>query len=193
MSVVTRGSRTVDDDASLEGAVAPWGRLSPDIHAHATRLSIRRSSEVSIVSSGAILGVQNDKVTALASLAVVVGLEVTSSLVEAELVEEIMIVVGSIEQLRDRSVGVDSWVSLRKREWVRKVLSRAVRARVVEVIIAARGIDLGDAVVATGAGIRGSTITLPGEWAGSDVPRISDTDTITLSRIVDSPGARKKG
>lgn len=52
------------------------------------------------------MSVENDHVVARSSCAVVVDLKVTSPLVESETVKEIVVDVGSVEQLRDRSINV---------------------------------------------------------------------------------------
>lgn len=65
-----------------------------------------RRSEVGVVGSRAVLGVEDGEVTAETALAVVVVLEVTRGLREAEVVEDIVVGVGSVEQLRHGSIAV---------------------------------------------------------------------------------------
>lgn len=76
----------VDDDTRLEGTVPVRGRLGPDVHSHTAVLSIGGRSEVGVVRPGAVLGVEDDEVISLATLSVVVGLEVAGRLGESEVV-----------------------------------------------------------------------------------------------------------
>lgn len=62
--------------------------------------------EVRIVCSRTILGVKNDEIVTLAALAVVVGLEVTRRLRETKIIEDIVVRVGGVEELRNRRVAV---------------------------------------------------------------------------------------
>lgn len=94
----------VDDDTGLEGAVADRGAQVPQVHAHASRLAVGRRAEVSVVRTSTILGVDNGKVGALATLARVAGLEVIRRLGEPELVQEVMVCVHCVEQLGDRCI-----------------------------------------------------------------------------------------
>lgn len=77
----------VNNNASLKGTIAVWRGSIPNIHSHATRLPIWRSSKVGIIHARTILSVKDGKVIALTTLAPVVDLEVPCLLVEAEDVE----------------------------------------------------------------------------------------------------------
>lgn len=94
----------VDDDAGLEGAVADRSALGPEVHSHPSGLTVGWRAEVGIVSAGAVLGIDNGEVAALASLAVVAGLEVVRRLCEPELVQEVVVSVYRVKQLCDRSI-----------------------------------------------------------------------------------------
>jgi hypothetical protein len=118
----------VDDDAGFEGAVAPGLGAVPHVHAHARLLAVGGRLEVGVVQACgvlvvglvlvrgihtcAVLGVQVDKVVTYASLAIVVGLEVAGCLGEAELVEQVVVFVGGVEELGDGRVDVALPVTL---------------------------------------------------------------------------------
>lgn len=102
----TTVSILVDHDSSLKGAVAVRRRLGPDVHAHAAGLAIRRSGKVGVVGARAVLGVQDDIVISQAALPVSVVLEVTGLFGEAQGVKQIMVDIGSVEELDDRCVDV---------------------------------------------------------------------------------------
>lgn len=91
----------MNDDPGLKGAVPVRRAVRPDVHAHAAHLAVRRRREVGVVGAGAVLRVEDDEVVGLAALAVVVDLEVARGLVEAELVQQVVVLVGRIEELRD--------------------------------------------------------------------------------------------
>jgi hypothetical protein len=154
----------VDDNTCLEAGVALRSGSIPDVHAHARLLAIRRSGEVGVVGARAILGVQDDIVGATATSTVVVDLEVTGSLVEAEGVEQVVVGVRGVEQLGDGSVYVRRWWS--GRGGVREdvvVAATTARPVVVEVAGATGGVGLGDGVVATSHGVSGRASTVPAE------------------------------
>lgn len=73
----------VDDDAGIEGAVAPGRGGGEHVHAHAWGLAVWWCSKVCVVGPLSVLGVKVDKVSTEAASAVVTGLKVTSLLVEA--------------------------------------------------------------------------------------------------------------
>jgi hypothetical protein len=154
----------VDDNTCLEAGVALRSGSIPDVHAHARLLAIGRSGEVGVVGARAILGVQDDIVGATATSTVVVDLEVTGSLVEAEGVEQVVVGVRGVEQLGDGSVYVRRWWS--GRGGVREdvvVAATTARPVVVEVAGATGGVGLGDGVVATSHGVSGRASTVPAE------------------------------
>lgn len=124
----------VDDDTGLEGAIPVGGGQGPDVHAHAAVLSIGGSGEVGVVSAGAVLGVEDDEVVALAALSVVVDLEIAGRLGEAEVVQQVVVHVGRVEELGDRSVGVGRGRRQGSVPLVLELLGRAFRAVVAEVV-----------------------------------------------------------
>lgn len=73
----------VDNNAGIEGAVARGCGGGEHVHAHAWGLAIWWCSKVCVVGAASVLSVEVDKVGPKAASAVVVGLEVTSLLVEA--------------------------------------------------------------------------------------------------------------
>lgn len=140
----------VDDDTSLKSAVSVRGGLGPDVHAHAAVLAVGGRGEVGVVGAGAVLGVEDDEVVALAALAVVVGLEVAGRLGEAEVVQQVVVRVGRVEELGDRGVGVRRRGRQRRVPVVLELERRACRAVVAEVVRTAVGVGLRDAVVCWG-------------------------------------------
>jgi hypothetical protein len=79
------------------------------------------------------LGVQDDKVVADAALRVVVELEVTSALGEAEQVQQVVVGVGSVEQLGNRGICIALPVGVGQRVGVLKFLISLIRAGIGEV------------------------------------------------------------
>ena len=182
----------VDDNTCFEARIAVGGGSVPDVHAHARLLAIGRGGEVGVVGARAILGVQDSIISATAACTVVVDLEVTGSLVEAESVEQVVVGVRGVEQLSDRSVHV------RRRRGggggVREdvVVARATaRPVVVEVGGATGRVRLSDGVVATRHSVSGRASTMPAEFRCGGVPGVSEGRPATFARVVDSPGARK--
>lgn len=94
----------VDDDTSLEGAVAKWCAVVPQEHAHASRLAVSRRAEVGVVHTVTVLGIDDGKVGALATLVCVAGLEVVRRFGEPKLVQEVVVCIHCVEQLGDRCV-----------------------------------------------------------------------------------------
>ena len=179
----------VDDDAGVEAAVAVGRALVPDVHAHHTRLSIRRGSEVGIVRPRAILGVEDDGIVALAAGAVVVGLEVTSGLVEAERVEHVVVHVRGVEELGDGCVDVLLRVGLGEGVAVLEFRAGSVGAVVVGPAVVAVVVGLRDAVVAFGVGVGGLAVALPGEFRGGLVGGVGLDGAAALAGVVGSPWA----
>lgn len=183
----------MDDDALLEGAVTSGGGHSPDVHPHAAVAAIGGSGKVGVVGARAILGIQDDKVIAQTTLAVVVGLEVAGNLVEAEEVQQVVVLVGSVEQLGDGGITVVRGVGLGQREGVLKGPGCAGWAVVVEVVVASVGVDLGNGVVTACGGVVGGSVAKPGEGRGIDSPRISEGLAVTLRGVVEAPGEHLDG
>jgi hypothetical protein len=165
----------VNDNTGFEAGVAVRRRPVPDVHAHARLLAIRRSGEVGVVGSRAVLSVQDDIVGALATSTVVVDLEVAGGLVEAEGVEQVVVSVRGVEELGDRCIyvrcgrggggGVGEDVV---------VTTAAAGSVVVEVGSSTRRVGLSNGVVATSHGVRGRASTLPPELGGGSVPRVGE-------------------
>ena len=180
----------VDDNTGFEAGVAVGGGSVPDVHAHARLLAIGRSGEVGVVGARAVLGVQDDIVGTTATSTVVVDLEVTSNLVEAEGVEQVVVGVRGVEQLGDGSVYVRRWRG--GRGGVREnvvVAAATARPVVVEVGSATGRVGLGDGVVATSHGVGGRASTVPAELRCGGVPGVAESRPATFARVVDSPGA----
>lgn len=106
VSIRTAVSVLVNNGTSFERGVASRLGLGPDIHSHTSRLAIRRGSEIGIVSARAILSIENDKIVAFTTLAVVVNLEVASFLRKSEHIVQIMYHVGRVEQLCNRCIDI---------------------------------------------------------------------------------------
>lgn len=178
----------VENDTGVEGAVTVGGRLSPEVHAHASVLAIRGSGKVGVVGARAVLGVQDDHVVATAALVVVVGLEVTSSLGETESVQQVVVLVGSVEELGDGSVQVGLGLGVGSGgPSVLKLAIRSAGAVVVEVAVATAGVVLGNTVVTASHGVVLLAIAEPGEGRGSLVPGVGNNNLATLRRVVDIP------
>lgn len=64
----------MDDNPGLEATIAVGRRLSPYVHAHARKLTIRRRRKVGVVGTRSVLRVEDDLVVSRATLAVVVNL-----------------------------------------------------------------------------------------------------------------------
>ena len=87
----------VNNGAGFERGVASWLGLGPDIHSHTPRLAIGRGSKIGIVSARAILSIENDKIIAFTTLAMVVNLEVASFLRKSEHIVQIVYYIGRVE------------------------------------------------------------------------------------------------
>lgn len=193
LSQLTSVGVFVDDDALLERAVTSGGGHSPDVHPHAAVAAVSGSSKVGVVGARAILGVQDDKVIAQTTLAVVVRLEVAGNLVEAEDVQQVVVLVGSVEQLGDGGITVVRGVGLGQREGVLKGPGCAGWAVVVEVVVASVGVDLGNGVVAARGGVVGGSVAEPGEGRGIGSPWVSEGLAVALRGVVEAPGEHLDG
>jgi hypothetical protein len=96
----------VDDDTCLEVTITVGDGSVPEVHAHATVLTIGRGHEVGVVISGTVLSVGDDTIVLASTTTEVVLLEVTSDLIEAVAVVEIVDQVGGIEELGHGGVDV---------------------------------------------------------------------------------------
>ena len=102
----------MDNNTSVKRRVSHRSTVVPKVHPHAARLSIRRSRELRVVQTRSILGHKNDCIIGDTSSAVVVGLEVTSLLVETKSVKNIVVLVGSVEELSGGGITVLGGVCL---------------------------------------------------------------------------------
>jgi hypothetical protein len=114
----------VNYNTSLERAISPRSRRVPHVHAHTGSLAVRWRGEVGVVEATSILSVQEDEIIADTAGSVVVNLEISSYspvsvcimhmfiptlrtlLIESKIMKQIVVDVRSVEQLRDRGVGV---------------------------------------------------------------------------------------
>lgn len=170
----------VDDDSGIKARVSSGGAISPEVHPHSARRAVCRSGKVGIVSTAAILRVQDDEIVATTALAIVVDLKVSSSLVETQKVQEIVILVGRVKQLRDRGITVRDWVSLRSGKGILKLEAAAGWAVVVEVCSASRWVHLGNGIVASSRRVVCRTIRDPSELGCLNVPRVLDNGSRAL-------------
>lgn len=183
----------VDDDTLVQSTIAVGGGVVEDVHAHARGLAIDGRGKVSVVGASAVLNVEADGIAALASLAVVVELEVTSSLSEAKRVKHVVVLVGGVEELGDGGVGVRLG---RLREIQREVVHAVVDGRAVLVqvtlgILARRvavvGVALRVTVVAARGLVVGGAVAEPAKGGSVDVPRIREDGAVTAIRVRDVP------
>jgi hypothetical protein len=181
----------VNDDTSLKSAVSERIGIVPHVHPHACSLAIRWGSKVGVVESAAILCVEENKVITNTTLSVVVDLEVSCLLVEAERVQQVVINVGSVEQLGDRSVRVALEIRLIGGVGVMELEVRADRSWQIVVFACSLvcPVVLCNAVVAACGGVLLAAITVPTEFTRLSVKRISDDNALAFCWVVDSPGA----
>lgn len=183
----------MDNHTRLERSITDGVRLGPEVHAHTTGLSIGRSGEIGIVGTGTILCVEDDVVVTRAAVALVVDLEVVRRLGEAELVQEIVVGVGSVEELGDRGIVVVLGVLDCGVVIVLKVIGGRLRAVVVDVagVRVATGlslrVDLCDSVVTPGGVVALVAVVVPSQGRVVEVPGVGEGDTVTLIGVVDTP------
>lgn len=170
----------VHHDAGLERAVAAGRRLRPQVHAHAAWAAVGRRGEIGVVGAGAVLGVEDDVVAARAAEALVGDLEVVGGLGEAEGVQQVVVLVRGVEELRDRGVVIGCWVGDAGVVGVFEGVGVRGWAVVVEVACVGVGaavrlwVDVCQAVVAAGRGVIASAVIVPGEWRRGYVPGVGD-------------------
>lgn len=99
----------VDDGSSLEGSVTGRVGAGPDVATHAAGLAIRGGSKVGIVGARTVLGVQDNVVITPTTLATVVDLEVSGSLVETEHIVQVMTDIRCIKELGNGGINVAPW------------------------------------------------------------------------------------
>lgn len=179
----------VDDDTGFEGSVSPWLGLVPHVHAHPCTLTVDGRLEVGVVQAGAVLGVEVNEIVTNASLAVVVGLEVSGLLGEAQLVEQIVVGVCGVEELGDGRIDVALPVALFGAVIVLEVQIAAVGTREVEVVIAVFPVALCDSVVSLNGVVRFGAVTVPAELACYRVKGVFNELALAFSRVVDAPWA----
>ena len=179
----------VDDDASFKGTVSVRCSLGPDEHPHAAGLSVRRCREICVVGTTTILGVQNDLVISDTTFAVVARLKIPSGLGEAKFVEEIVVPVRGIEELRDRSIDVRFWVGRSKVQGVIEVRRCARRSEVVEIVRATVIVFLRNTIISPASLVCCAGISLPGVWRSGQIPWVRLNDSATFVGILKRPGA----
>jgi hypothetical protein len=153
----------VNNDTSIEATVSLRGRSVPEVHPHASILTISRRSKVGVVSATSILSVKDHHIVTLTTLVVVVDLEVSSLLSETEDIQKIVVLVGSVEQLGDGSIAVRGGVGHGSGVVVLELEGLGVRAVVVQVAASTGGVDLGNTVITTGGGVVAGAVAEPGE------------------------------
>ena len=87
----------VDDDTGFKAAITVGTSSSPVVHSHAARAAIWWGGKVGIVGTRAILSIENDKIIAFTTLAMVVNLEVASFLRKSEHIVQIVYYIGRVE------------------------------------------------------------------------------------------------
>lgn len=180
----------MDDDTGVEAGVTLGSRPGPDVHAHTRLLAIRRSGKVGVVGSRAVLGVQDNIVVATATSAVVVDLEVTSSLVEAESVKQVVVGVCNVEELGDGSVYVGRWRAGGGGVGEHVVVAAATTGPVVVQVGSSTGrVRLSNGIVTTGHSVGRRAGAVPAELGSCGVPRVGKGCPAAFARVVDSPGA----
>lgn len=123
----------VDDNTSVETAVALGCAVGPEVHSHTAGLTVSGSSEVGVVSAASILSVEDDKIVSYTTLSIVVGLEVTSLLGKAKKVKEIVVLVGGVEKLGDGSIAVGGGCSGAGGVVILELQRRAIGTVVVQI------------------------------------------------------------
>lgn len=195
----------VDHDTGFEGSVSPRLRPVPHVHSHSCWLAVDWSLEVGVVEACivsvtslvwvervqtcAILSIQVNKVVAYTSLAIVVGLEVPCCFREAELVKQVVVRVGSVEELGDRCIDVFLPVTLLGVVRVLEVKVCLMWSRKVEVVCTIVPVALGNAIVTPCSVIGLRTIAVPSELASNWVGRVLDSDTVSFCRVIEAPWA----
>lgn len=140
-----------------------------------------------VVGSVCILRRQNDWITSFPTLAVVIGLEITSFFIEPQFVEKIMIEVGCVEKLSKRCVSVCVGVAVVKRE---TIFELELGARWLIQISRFTGKVLhGYTVVALRRGIVALAVRVPGELGSLRVPRVCNDLALPTDRIIYAPWA----
>lgn len=206
----------VDNDTLVEITV-PLGTGDdvPHVHTHAGRnalLSIGRGTEVGVVHAGTVLRIQLNRITAKATRATVDGLEVASSLSEAQNLQKIVILhslelfihssdpglkpvdstynVRSVEELSSSRVNVLLRVQLVDIIGVvENQIPSTVRSVVFGVIVAAIPVLLGVGIVAPCGLPLGGTGLVPASRRSGTVERVLDQSALTIGRIVDTERA----
>lgn len=107
--------------------------------------------------------IEDDCVVAYSALTVVVRFEVTGCFSEAELIQKIVVVVGSVEELRDRSINVLGWGTGRGRVRVVEDKRRISGPVIIRVGGASAGIALGDVVISMSGRVCRRSRALPGK------------------------------
>jgi hypothetical protein len=197
----------VNDDSSVERAVALRSGTGPNVHAHARHLTIGRRREVGVVgtrtildqrqqlqknrsSRNAYLCVENNFIGALASSAVVVSLKVASSLVETKSVKQIVVHVRGVEQLSHRRIHVRRGGCRGGGERENVVVGASAAGPVVgEVSVASGGVCLCNGIVSTGHSVARSARAVPAELGSGRVLGVGNGRPAAFAGVGDSPRA----
>jgi hypothetical protein len=147
----------VDDDTGLKITISVRKSGVPEVHAHATVLTVGWGHEVGIVISGTVLGVGNNTIILASTTAKVVLLEVTRDLIEAIAVVKIVDHVGGVEELGDGCVdvllslleGIGALSLLGSVLEVEHLLGATIRAVVVDVRVLALPVLLSEDLIDT--------------------------------------------
>ncbi len=96
----------MQDNASVEVAVATRIALVPEVHLHSGPFTVGRSAKVGVVDRAAVLCLGKHVVATEATVAIVVFLEISTRLVEAVLILNIMHQIVPVEEVGDGAAGV---------------------------------------------------------------------------------------
>lgn len=155
---------------------------------HSWLRAICWGSEISIVSSGSILGVQNDSIIALSAFNTAC-LKVACRLCKAKIVKKIVVHVGGVPKLDYRSIGVCLWIGVLEIKGEGKCACCGNWAVVIEISSISCVVCLSEAVVSFGCGVGCYPVALPAVWGGTDFEGIDFDGSVSLGRVVDSPWA----
>jgi hypothetical protein len=123
----------VDDNTSVETAVALGRAVRPEIHPHTAGLTVSGCSKVGVVGTASVLSVEDNHVVSLTTLTIVVNLEVASLFSKAKKIEEIVVLVGCVEKLGDGSIAVGGRCSGAGGVVILKFQRRAIRTVVIQI------------------------------------------------------------
>lgn len=137
----------VDDDAGFERAVAHRAGVIPEVHSHSRAHPIDRGGKIGIVDSRPILSVENHEILSEAALVVVIDLKVTGGFGEAELVEQIVVLICSVKELGYRGIAVAVGISQIGAVGVDELFIGGIGSRVRDVLLGVVPICLSYAII----------------------------------------------